>query len=135
MKLRIQVSIGGSWRRWPSRRSRQLRPAGVASFRPWPIGGYYPGEEILACDEAGIITYVAKSDTSGKGAKGEFGRGEFRYIAKDDEYECRAGEHLIYRFSGEQAGKKLRRYWASACIHCPIRPKCTPAEMSLHELA
>ena len=90
--------------------------------------GYYRGEEILACDEAGIITYVAKSDTSGKGAKGEFGRGEFRYIAKDDEYECPAGERLIYRFTREEAGKKLRRYWASACIRCPIRAKCTPSD-------
>lgn len=26
--------------------------------------GYYCGEEILACDEAGIIAYVAKTDTS-----------------------------------------------------------------------
>ncbi len=90
--------------------------------------GYYRGEEILACDEAGIITYVAKSDTSGKGAKGQFGRAQFRYIAKDDEYECPAGERLIYRFTREEAGKKLRRYWASACIRCPIRPRCTPSD-------
>jgi transposase len=90
--------------------------------------GYYRGEEILACDEAGIITFVAKADTSGKRGKGEFARSAFRYIANDDEYECPAGERLIYRFTREEAGKKIRRYWASACVRCPIKSKCTPSD-------
>jgi hypothetical protein len=89
--------------------------------------GYYRGEELLACDEANIVAYVAKSDTSGKRAKGEFRRSEFHYIAEDDEYECPAGERLIYRFTGEEAGKKIRRYWSSACVRCPIKSKCTPS--------
>ena len=57
--------------------------------------GYYRGEELLACEEANITAYVAKSDTSGKRKKGEFSRRQFRYIAKDDEYECPAGERAI----------------------------------------
>ena len=89
--------------------------------------GYYRGQDLLACDEAGIVTYVAKTDTSGKRLKGEFGRNEFRYIAEDDEYECPAGEQLIYRFTREEAGKKMRRYWSSACVRCAIRAKCTPS--------
>jgi hypothetical protein len=28
--------------------------------------GYYPSQDLLACDEAGIATYVAKTDTSGQ---------------------------------------------------------------------
>jgi len=89
--------------------------------------GYYRGEELLACEEANITAYVAKSDTSGKRSKGEFNRNEFRYIADDDEYECPAGERLIYRFTREEAGKKIRRYWASACVRCPIKSQCTPS--------
>jgi len=89
--------------------------------------GYYRGEELLACEEANIIAYVAKSDTSGKRSKGEFNRSEFRYISDDDEYECPAGERLIYRFTREEAGKKIRRYWASACVRCPIKSQCTPS--------
>jgi transposase len=89
--------------------------------------GYYRGEELLACDETNIVAYVAKSDTSGKRAKGEFGRNEFRYLAEDDEYECPAEERLIYRFTREEAGKKIRRYWSSACVRCPIKSRCTPS--------
>jgi len=90
--------------------------------------GYYRGEELLACEQAHIETYVAKADTSGKRSKGEFSRVQFRYIPEDDEYECPAGERLIYRFTREEAGKQIRRYWASACIRCPIKSKCTPSD-------
>ena len=90
--------------------------------------GYYRGQELLACEEANIETYVAKSDTSGKRSKGEFPRSAFRYIPEDDEYECPAGERLIYRFTREESGKQIRRYWASACVRCPIRSKCTPSD-------
>ncbi len=90
--------------------------------------GYYRGEELLACEEAGITAYVAKSDTSGKRGKGEFSRRRFRYIPEDDEYECPAGERAIYRFTRTEAGKQIRRYWSSACVRCPIKSKCTPSD-------
>jgi len=89
--------------------------------------GYYRGEEILACDEANIVSYVPKTDTSGKQAKGEFGRDQFHYIAADDEYECPAGERLIYRYTSNERGKSMRRYWSSACVRCPIKADCTPS--------
>jgi len=90
--------------------------------------GYYRGEELLSCEQANIIAYVAKADTSGKRIKGEFNRSQFRYIPADDEYECPAGERLIYRFTREEAGKKIRRYWASACVSCSIKSHCTPSD-------
>jgi hypothetical protein len=90
--------------------------------------GYYRGEELLACEEANIETFVAKTDTSGKRSKGEFPRSAFRYISEDDEYECPAGERLIYRFTGSETGKQIHRYWSSACISCPIRSWCTPSD-------
>lgn len=90
--------------------------------------GYYRGEELLACDKANIATYVAKSDTSGKKRKGEFSRKQFKYHAEEDEYVCPAGERLIYRFTREEAGKQIRRYWSSACVHCTIKSKCTPSD-------
>ncbi|MCH9671089.1 MAG: IS1182 family transposase [Gammaproteobacteria bacterium] len=90
--------------------------------------GYYRGEELLACANENIVAYVAKTDTSGKRGKGEYARSEFRYVADDDEYECPAGERLIYRFKGEEAGKTLRHYWTSACIGCRLKPQCTPSD-------
>ena len=89
--------------------------------------GYYRGEELLACEEAGIAAYVAKADTSGKRGKGEFSRKQFRYIPEDDEYECPAGERAIYRFTSSEAGKQIRKYWSSACIGCGIKSRCTPS--------
>ena len=87
--------------------------------------GYYSGDEIKACEEAGIETYVAKPQTSSNQAKGYFGKRDFKYHAEVDEYECPAGERAIYRFMREENGKLIRRYWSSACTHCPLKPKCT----------
>jgi hypothetical protein len=87
--------------------------------------GYYSGEEIKTCEEAGIETYVAKPQTSGNQSKGYFGKRDFKYHPEDDEYECPAGERAIYRFTREEGGKRIRRYWSSACRHCPLKPKCT----------
>ena len=90
--------------------------------------GYYRGEELVACEEANIDAYVAKTDTSGKRGKGEYKRSDFHYIVEDDEYECPAGERAIYRFTRNEAGKAIRRYWSSACIGCRLKSKCTPSD-------
>ena len=90
--------------------------------------GYYRGEDILACDEANITSFVKKSDTSGKRGKGEFTRREFHYIAQDDEYQCPAAERLIYRYASNENGKQIRRYWSSACVGCKMKSQCTPSE-------
>jgi transposase len=105
-----------------------VAPASSQPMRVIADQGYYRGEELQACDQANIMAYVAKSDTSGKRSKGEFARSEFRYLPEDDEYECPAGERLIYRFTREESGKKIRRYWASACVRCSIKSNCTPGD-------
>ena len=90
--------------------------------------GYFKGEEILACDEAGITTYLPKPQTSGNMANGLFGKRDFIYQPKDDEYACPAGERLIYRFTREENGKMMRRYWSSACPRCAIKSRCTTSQ-------
>jgi len=105
-----------------------LAPAPEETLSVIADQGYYRSEELLACADANIVAYVAKSDTSGKRAKGEFARSAFHYIPEDDEYECPAGERLIYRFTRNESGKEIRRYWASACPRCPIRSWCTPGD-------
>jgi transposase len=87
--------------------------------------GYLNGEEILSCDKAGITAYVPKTQTSNNQARGLFGRGHFIYQPEADEYECPAGQRLIYRCTDEDKGKVIRRYWSSACSRCPLKPKCT----------
>src|SRR5262245_14040226 len=87
--------------------------------------GYFDSEEILACEEAGITVTLPKPMTSGAKAEGRFAKQDFVYVAGDDVYLCPAGERLTYRFTSEEAGKRMRRYWTTACLTCPLKPKCT----------
>ena len=90
--------------------------------------GYYNGNEIRACEQAGIDVYLPKPATSPNKAKGQFDRSAFEYIEQDDEYECPAGERLTYRFTRTEANKEIRRYWSSACPSCPIKAQCTTGD-------
>ena len=87
--------------------------------------GYYEGEQILACDEAGITTYLPKPQTSNNQAKGLFGKRDFHYVAVDDAYRCPAGERLPWRMTTQERGKTLHRYWSSNCQTCSIKSRCT----------
>jgi transposase len=87
--------------------------------------GYYAGEEIMACEETGITVYLPKPMTSGAKAKGRFGKQDFVYVAEDDVYLCPAGERLTYRYTNQEDGKTLRRYWTTACKACALKSKCT----------
>jgi transposase len=87
--------------------------------------GYFNGEEILACVEAGITVTLPKPLTSGSKAKGRFAKQDFRYLAQEDVYICPAGERLVYRFTNQENGLTLRRYWTNACRSCAIKHRCT----------
>jgi transposase len=90
--------------------------------------GYYNSPELKACDDAGIATYVPRPMTSNAKAEGRFDKADFIYIARDDEYECPAGQRAIYRFTREENGLQIRRYWSSACPQCPMKAQCTPSD-------
>jgi hypothetical protein len=64
--------------------------------------GYYSGEEILACDKAGIAITLPKPMTSGIEAKGRFGKQDFVYLSDEDAYRCPAGEKLKYYYTNEE---------------------------------
>ena len=66
--------------------------------------------------------------TSGAKADGRFDKTDFIYDAKTDEYQCPAGQRLIWRFSRVENGLNLHRYWSSHCQQCEIKSKCTPSE-------
>jgi len=50
---------------------------------------------------------------------------DFVYVGADDIYLCPAGERLSYRYTNEEDGKTLRRYWTAACQACAVKSKCT----------
>jgi transposase len=87
--------------------------------------GYFDGEEILACEEAGIAVTLPKPMTSGSKSEGRFGKQDFVYLPGEDLYRCPAGEHLKYYFTAVERGQNLRRYWTGACHSCAIKHQCT----------
>ena len=87
--------------------------------------GYFSGPQLKACEDSGITTFVPKPMTSNAKAEGRFDKGDFIYIAKDDEYQCPAGERAIHRFRTVEKGLNLSVYWPSACPKCPLKSKCT----------
>jgi transposase len=93
--------------------------------------GYFSGEEILACDNAGITVTLPKPMTSNSKAEGRFGKQDFRYVAEEDIYICPAGQRLTYSFTTEDKGLVLRRYATKACQNCAIKNACTTAKQRL----
>ena len=87
--------------------------------------GYFNSIEILACDRAGIKVTLPKPSTSGAKSKGRYGKQDFRYVADEDVYICPAGNRLTYRYTREEAGVNLRRYWTDLCPRCALKAQCT----------
>ena len=97
-------------------------------LRAFADRGYFNAPQIKGCDDAGIVPFVPKPLTSGAKFEGRFDKRDFIYIAKDDEYECPAGQRAIHRYTREEGGLQIQRYWSSACPKCPMKAQCTPSK-------
>jgi len=87
--------------------------------------GYYKSDKILDCHKSGISVTLPKPQTSNNKAKGLFVKPDFVYLADKDVYRCPAGQYLTYRFTREERGLMLRRYWSRDCQGCAIKDQCT----------
>lgn len=83
--------------------------------------GYYSAMQIKACADSGIAPILPKPTTSGAKADGRFEKSDFIYIARNDEYECPAGERATYRFTGEQQGQHRRSRVGSTKLSSKLR--------------
>jgi hypothetical protein len=72
--------------------------------------GYYEGDEIKSCEEAGITVTLPKLQTSSAKAEGRFGKQDFVYVAAEDVYRCPAGT--------------LRFQRTALAGACPVAPDC-----------
>ena len=112
-----------------SRVAEQAREAtGIEDLTVVADRGYFKGEQILQCEQAGITPIVPKTLTSTSKADGRFDKQDFVYIVERDEYRCPAGERAIWRMTTVERGLTLHRYWPSACPRCPIKAQCTPSD-------
>lgn len=89
--------------------------------------GYFNSPQIKACADVGIAAVLPKPTTSNAKAEGRFDKADFIYIKQDDEYQCPAGQRATYRFSREESGLLIRRYWSNACLQCAMKSQCTPS--------
>lgn len=122
-----EVTNSGSDRAQLFNMGRQAKAVlGVDKLEAVADRGYYTGEEIKACYDAGIDVTLPKPMTSGAKADGRFGKQDFVYLANKDVYRCPAGEQLKYYYTSEENGQQLRSYWTNACRHCSLKAKCTP---------
>lgn len=116
--------------------SAQLSPMAVAArdamgadgLKAIADRGYYSGLGLKACEDAALAALVPKPMTSNARAEGRFDKTDFIYIARDDEYQCPAGQRAIRRFSREEAGLQISIYWSSACPGCSMKAQCTTGE-------
>lgn len=91
--------------------SEQARKAtGIEKLAVVADRGYFSGEEVLACEQAGITAYVPKPLTSGAKADGRFGKQDFVYMPDRDEYRCPAGHSMTHRFATVEHGLTLNAY-------------------------
>jgi transposase len=121
-----EVTNVGTDRRQLSNMAEQARTEmDVEKLEAVADRGYYKGEEIKDCEDAGISVTLPKPQNSGAKAEGRFGKQDFVYVAADDVYRCPAGERLTYRFSGVEKGKTIRRYWTDTCKTCTLKAQCT----------
>jgi transposase len=123
-----EVTNSGSDRDQLSGMARKARAAiGTTALTVIADRGYFKGEEILACQQAGIAALVPATKTSGAKADGRFDKADFIYDRQKNEYRCPAGQSLIWRFATIEKGMKNHRYWSSNCQGCPLKDKCTPS--------
>ena len=87
--------------------------------------GYFNGAELLSCHEAGITATVPRPETSNNRKKGMFVKADFMYDTSADTYICPATKPLTYRYTTEEKGLMLRRYWRNDCLSCPLSAQCT----------
>ncbi len=93
-------------------------------------GGYYEGNALKECEEAGVTTYVPQPQSGEAKRRGIFERKQFRYDQERDLYVCPQGEELHWTktTNDKERNKKFKVYATKACTQCPLRAQCTTSK-------
>jgi hypothetical protein len=92
--------------------------------------GYFNGDQVLACENTGVLPCIPKTLTSSSAKRGLFTRQDFVYDAEKDHYTCPAGEHLTRGLVRSDRRGDIDHYrHLTACFTCPLKPKCTPDKL------
>ena len=115
-------------RDWLSPMALQAKDILGSPFEAVADVGYYHGEEVKTCLEAGITPYVARPITSANAKLGLFSKDDFRYDQATDTYQCPASARLTFRFDAVEHERHIRYYATSACGGCALKPQCTRSQ-------
>jgi hypothetical protein len=92
-------------------------------------GGYFDGDTIKECEDAGITAYLPLPQSGAANQRGLFPAEKFTYDEARDLYVCPQGEELTFRSQEKGRNKKLYQlYRTDACGACPLRAQCTTAQ-------
>lgn len=120
--------------------ARQAQQAlGVAELQVVADAGYYNGEALKACEDAGIVAYVPQAIRGTRPvADGRYGLDAFTYDKTADLYRCPAGQELR-RMQGlrtDASGKRRARYVSrrAICAACDLRAHCLTERTSRRDV-
>jgi len=110
--------------------AKQAKSAlGVETLTVLADGGYFDGDTIKECEEAGITVYLPLPQSGAANQRGLFPAEKFTYDEARDLYVCPLGEELTFRSQEKGSNKKMYRlYRTDACGTCPLRAQCTTAQ-------
>lgn len=93
-------------------------------------GGYFEGNALKECEQAGVTTYVPQPESGEAKRRGIFERKQFRYDQERDLYLCPQGEELHWTktTNDRERNKKFKVYATKACAQCPLRAQCTTSK-------
>jgi transposase len=102
----------------------------VAELTVLADGGYYEGNALKECEEAGVTTYVPQPESHEAKRRGIFERKQFHYDQERDLYVCPQGEELHWTktTNDRERNKKFKVYATKACAQCPLRAQCTTSK-------
>jgi transposase len=88
--------------------------------------GYYSGDDIVACEAAGITPYIPRPHRGTAVGNGLFPRERFRYDPVADAYHCPGGQVLDTRYASVTRGHLSVQYSSpAACAGCQIKARCS----------
>ena len=92
--------------------------------------GYFNRDQVLACEDTGVLPSIPKTLTSSSAKRGLFTLRDFFYDAAKDHYTCPAGQHLTRAAVRSDRRDDMDQYrHLTACFTCPLKTRCTPEKL------
>jgi len=86
--------------------------------------GYFKGEELLACEQAGVAVTLPKPQTREPKCR-PLWENLICLFGHDDVYRCRPARSWAHTYRGLKMARKMADYLTKACRTMPVQGPCT----------